>query len=127
MPDQRLKRFGVRRYSGFAYDRNQHASVRDLFGKTAIAANDSANRGPYIAGVLKSLHQVGANVVFCVATADGKNKDHVLVVQPGAPKPIGITSVPALVVHACGEFGHIIRGRVSLDLSDLAEIADCMR
>src|SRR6266481_7456611 len=127
MPNHRLKRFGVGRYSRRVDDWNKYASVCDLRGVAPITADHSTNGGLYFLGVFEGPHQIGADIFRCVASADGKNEYHVLFIQPRSAKPVGVARFPAIIVHTRCEFGNIVRWRVCFDLSDLAEVAGGMR
>src|SRR5208282_2173072 len=91
---------------------------------TAVASNDADNRGADLPGELNGADQVGADVFFEITTADGKNEQAVLCVQPAAFKPLGENRGPAFVVGAGSQFRNIIGGRISLESADFAEVVD---
>lgn len=126
MPNQRLKRFGVRSNGGSVDDGDEYASVSDLRGVPSITADYPTNSGTNFLGVFESPYQVGADVLRRVASANRKNKDHVRFVQPGYTKPVGVTRLPALIVHPRGEFGSVVGRDVRFDLRNLAEVARSM-
>ena len=70
MPNHGLKRFGVGRYSGGVDYWNEYAGVCNLCGVAPITAHDSTNGGPHIPGVFEGPHQVGADVLRRVASAN---------------------------------------------------------
>src|SRR6266403_2875665 len=123
MPNHRLKRFGVGRYVRRVDYWNEYTSVCDLCSVAPITADHATNGGPHFLGVFEGPHQVGADVLRCVASADGKNEYHVLFIQPRSVKPVGVARFPAVIVHPRCEFGNIVRWRVCFDLSNLAEVA----
>src|SRR6266851_6302411 len=127
VPDHGLKRFRVRSYGLRIDDGNEDAGVRDLSGVTSVAADNATNGGTNLASVFESAHEVSADVLLSIATPYRKNKDHVCVIQPGPTKPIGITRVPALIIHPCSELRCVIRRRVGFDLCDFAEITHGVR
>ncbi len=61
---------------------------------------------------------------FGVATADGKDEDHVGLDQARSTEPICVACVPALIVHSRGKLGDVVRWCIRFDLRDLAKIAD---
>ncbi len=124
MPNHRLKGFGVGRYIRRVDYWNEYAGVCDPCSVAPITADHSTNGGPHFLSVFEGPHQVGADVLRCVASADGKNEYHVLFIQPRSAKPVGVARFPAVIVHPRCEFGNIVRRRVCFDLSDLAEVAD---
>src|SRR5229473_1442380 len=126
MPDQGLKGFCMRSYGGGIDDGNENASVRNLGSVASVAADNPANRGANFPSIFEGSHEVSADVFLCVAAANGEDEEHVGLIQPGPAKPIGVTCVPALIVHSGRELRHVVRGRVGFNLGDLAEIADRM-
>ena len=122
MPDHGLEGLGVRRDCGRVYDRDDDAGVGDLCSVAAVAADHSADFGADLARVLQSAHEIGADIFLRVATADGKNKHQIVVVQPRTAKPVGVASVPAIIVDPGGEFGNVVGGSVRFDLRYFAEV-----
>lgn len=107
-------------------DGNEYANVSDLARIAAVAADDATNSGAHFLGVFESSYEIGTDVFLRVASANGKNEDHVGFIQPRAAKPVGVAGFPALIVHSRCEFGNIVRRGVCFDLSDLAKVADRM-
>src|SRR5260370_42056537 len=124
MPDHRLKRLRVRSYGRRIDDGNKYAGVRDPSGVTSVSADDATNGGANLASVFESAHEVSTDVFLRVATTNGKNEHHVCLIQPRPAEPIGITRIPAFIIHSCGELRHVVRQRIGLDLSNLPKIAD---
>lgn len=127
MPDQCLKGFRVRSYGRRTDYGNQYAGVGNLRGVAAIAADNTANSGVHFTRIVQRAHKVGADVFCHVSAADGEDKNHVVLTQMAASKPVRITSLPTIVVYASCQLGNIVRRCVCFDLGDFAEIANRMR
>jgi hypothetical protein len=127
VPDQSLEGFGVGGDIGGVYGGDDDAGVGDLGGEAAVAADYAADGGAGFLGVFESADEIGADIFYGVAAADGENEDHVGFVEMRAAKPVGVAGVPAFVVNAGGELGNIVGGSVGFDLGDFAEVADSVR
>src|SRR5262249_26453185 len=71
---------------------------------------------------LDGLYQVHRHNPIATATADREYKYSVAVRQPGAAQPGREAFIPALVVDTGGEFGNVVCGGVSLEVTELAEV-----
>jgi hypothetical protein len=126
VPDHGLEGFRVRSDAGRIDHRNEDTGVRNLGSVASIASDDAADRCPNLESVFKGTDQVCADVLSGIAAADGENEYHVVLIQPGTAKPIGVTRIPALVVHASREFRDVVGRSVSLDMRDFSKITHGM-
>ena len=84
MPHDALKRLAVRRDMRGIYRRNDDAGRRLLRGVTAIATNDADDRRANLLRHLNRADEIGADILFQVASADGKNKQAVFRIDAAA-------------------------------------------
>ena len=68
--------------------------------------------------------EVRRHVALDVAAADREHQQRVVGAEPRTLEPGGEDRVPALVVGAGGELGHVVGGRVGLEPAQLAEVVD---
>ena len=127
MPNNGLKRFGVRRDVLGIDDRHEDAGVRDFSGISAIAPDYADDFGTDLLGVLQRGYEVGADIFFEIPAANGEDQQRVFRVQPADFQPRFEDAGPAFVVGACGQFGNIVRRRISFDACDFSKIVDCVR
>ena len=88
MPHDGLKRLRVRRDVLRVHGGNEDARVGRLRGVAPVAAHDAEHRR---AGLLRQLNradEVGADVLFQIAAADGEDEERVLRLEPAAFEPL---------------------------------------
>src|SRR5215472_13947142 len=117
----------MRRDGCRVHDWHQYTCVRYFRGESTVASDDATDSGSNFACVTQGRDQVGADVVFRVSAADGKNKDRVLGPQVTPLQPVLVGGLPAIVVDARRQFRNIIGGRVALDVRDLSEVVNRVR
>ena len=77
VPNNRLKRFGVRSYSRGIDNGDEYAGIRDLRSIASIPTNNATYRGTDLARVVESTDEVGTDVFPRISAADRKHKNHV--------------------------------------------------
>src|SRR5579862_7969542 len=118
VPDHRLKGFGVGGHVLDGDSGNHDAGICDLGSVTAVAADDADDSRADAPGKLQALDDIGADVVFDAAPANGEDEQGVVGAQTAAEEPVRVAGDPAVVVDAGGQLGNIVGGRVALDAGD---------
>jgi len=77
--------------------------------------------------ILQSANEIGADFPLGVAATHRKDEDGVAAIEPASHQPVAIRRLPAVVVDARRQFGHVVGGRVAFHPGDLAEIIDGVR
>src|SRR3954447_11572378 len=111
----------MRRHVCGVHGGDDDARVGGLGSVAAGSADDSYDGGAGFFGELDGADEVGADVLFQIATADGEDDDAVFAGQSTAFKPAHEDRLPAFVVHAGGEFRDVVGGTVGFEAGDFAE------
>ena len=122
MPDDGLKRLAVRRDVRRVHRRHDDAGSSLLRSVTTVATDNADHRCADRIGDLNRADEIRADIFFEVAAADREDEQAVLRIDTTALEPLGKNRRPAFIVRARGEFGNIVRRRVSLEAADFAEI-----
>src|ERR1043165_2162954 len=126
MPHDALESFRVRRDMVGIHRWHDDAGVCFLCSVTAIAAYDASDSCTDLLCYLNGGNKIGAHVLFEIAATDGENKKAILRADAAAFKPFGEDGRPAFVICSRGEFGDIVRGRISFEAANLAEVVHGM-
>src|SRR5579871_2253065 len=124
VPEHGLEGLGMRSDVLGVDHGDQDGGVGGAAGMAAVAADDSGDMRALGLGVLDGADQVGADLLFEVAAADGENEQRIGGAQPADPQPGFEDAGPAFVIGAGGQFGDVVGGRVGLKAADFAEIVD---
>ena len=87
MPHYGLERFGMRRDMDRVDGWNDHACVGRAGGMAAVPAYDAENGSARRAGEFKRRDQIGADVLFQIAAADGEDKYCIALARPADLEP----------------------------------------
>ena len=96
MPHDCLKSFGVRSDVGGIDCRNKDADIGDFGGEAAVAADDAQNFRADSFCILQGSHQVGADIVFKIATADREHEHEIVGAQATDAQPSSRRRLPNL-------------------------------
>ena len=127
MPDHRLEGFRVRCDVRRVHRGNQHASIGNGCGVTAVAAYDADDFCSNRLRIFQRGNQVRAYVLRNISAAHGENQQQIIGPQAAGAQPAIEDRTPAFIVSARGKLRHVIGGCVSLDAGDFAEIVDGVR
>lgn len=104
MPDDGLKRFGVRGDHSGIDSRNDDARISDASGIAAVTADDADDRRPDALSEFEGIDEIGADVFFYIAAAHRKDEEGVGRFEAARFKPRFEDRGPAFVVGPRGEF-----------------------
>src|SRR5258706_12144602 len=98
MPHDRLESFTVRSDVSRVDCRNDDADVGDFGCVAAIPADDAQNFRADGFCILQGSHQIGADIFFEVATADGEHEYEIVRAQAAHAKPSLEHSCPTFII-----------------------------
>src|SRR6266576_5155924 len=122
MPYDCLKRFSVRSHRIPVHHGHEYASVRHFCGVPTVSPDNAADSSSDFLGILKGFNKIATDITVRVSTAHREDEDHIVGAKAAATKPLSVGGLPTLVIYSSGQFGDIIRGRVSLDAGNFPEI-----
>jgi hypothetical protein len=96
--DNTLESFGVRREPIGIRGPDDRDDIPVASGIAAVAADDAENVHRAAAGFLDNADDVGADISFPIASADGEDHQNVAIGSAAGGKPPGEACVPAFIV-----------------------------
>ena len=124
MPDESLKRLGMRRDHGSIDRGNDDAGVGYRSSITAIPSQDTRDLGTDLFGVCDGTNDVRANISLQVPSAHGKDQEHVSCAEMAYLQPCGVGGLPAFVIGTRRKLADVVAGGISLDSGNFTEIVD---
>ena len=89
--------------------RNDHASIRNLRGISAVPPDDSDDPRADMLCVLQGSYEVGTDVFLRIAPSHRVHKHDIVSSHPTYAKPSFEHARPSLIVCARGQLRHVIR------------------
>lgn len=127
MPNDCLKRLGVRRHVLGIDGRHDDCGVRDRRSEAAVAADHGNDFAADALGVLESQDEIRAHVLLQITAADREDHDGILRVQPAHFEPLRKDRGPSFVVRSRRQLADVVGRRVRFDTGDLTKVVDGVR
>ena len=122
VPDDRLKRFGVRSDPVRVHHRNEHADIGDLRCVAALPAHDADDTGSNRSRVVESRNDVRAYIPLDAASADREHQHRIARLQAAGFQPRRKHRLPPFIIDSRCEFRDIVCGRIRFHSRKLAKI-----
>jgi len=124
MPHHSLEGLGMWGQSLSRRSTDDDTEVRLASGHTVVLAHDADHRGAHLLRQFDRIDEAHADVVLAGPTAHREDEQRILSTKMRALEPLAVGNIPSLVVYASREFGHVVAGRVALEVADLPEVID---
>src|ERR1700685_4521368 len=124
VPDDGLEGFGMRSDVGGIDGGDEDAGVGDGGGVASVAADDADDFCADGFGVLERGDEIGADVLFEIAAADGEDQEQVVGAEAAGAQPAVEDRGPAFIVGSGGEVRDVGGGGVGFDAGNFAEVVD---
>ena len=124
VPDDGLELLDVRRQPLGVGRPDYEAHIGELRGRPIVLPHDAEHLRADVFGELDCVDEADADPVLARASSDGEDEDGVLRAQAGTPQPGAVGRVPAFVVDAGRKLRDVVRGRIALEVAELAEVVD---
>ena len=120
VPDDRLKRLGMRSDVVGVDCRDDDARRCHFRRVAAVLAHDTDHGRPYFASVVERAHEVRTDVLLEIPAADREDEEQVSGCQSAHSQPFDEDRRPALIVGPCRQLRDVVGRSVCLDPDDLA-------
>src|SRR5258706_4764932 len=122
MPPYRLESFGVRSDVSRVDRWNNDAHVGDFGRVTAIPADNAQDFSADGFCILKSSHQIGADIFFEIAPTNGEHEYEIIRAQAADSQPALEHRFPPFIIRSRSEFRNIVCRGVRLYSGDFSKI-----